>query len=290
MSTTSLERTDIVSRSGSGTGGGAPPDAELSNAGSRLYRVVWRWHFYAGMIVAPVLIVVAATGALYIFKDELERLVYPQIMVVESTGQRVSYQAQMEAVRAAVPPGARFAQLLVNDDPTRATSFAVFSTKFENAYVDPYSGKYLGSIDLKGFFDVVLTIHRQLFIGTTGRIVVELVTCWTVVLLVTGTYLWWPRKSSQVWGVWLPRLRKHPYVILRDLHSVGGIYVAAIALVIALTGLMYTYAWGGGFNYVAQKTDTYELFTKPTLCTSPPEAKDLPIDRIVEVAREEMPG
>ncbi len=39
------------------------------------YRVIWRWHFYAGMIIAPALIVVAATGAIYIFKDELEAVI-----------------------------------------------------------------------------------------------------------------------------------------------------------------------------------------------------------------------
>src|SRR5690349_10763774 len=159
MSAASLEQTTIAKKDERGSGDPPSADTRQTGIGDRLYRVIWRWHFYAGMIVAPVLIVVAATGALYIFKDELERLVYPQIMVVEPTGQRVSYQEQMDAVRAAVTPNSRFAQLIVTDDPTRATSFAVFSNKFENAYVDPYSGKYLGSIDLRGFFDVVLTIH-----------------------------------------------------------------------------------------------------------------------------------
>lgn len=33
----------------------------------RGYRAVWRWHFVAGIITAPFLIVLAVTGAIYLF-------------------------------------------------------------------------------------------------------------------------------------------------------------------------------------------------------------------------------
>ncbi|MHC5543085.1 PepSY domain-containing protein, partial [Singulisphaera rosea] len=45
-----------------------------------LYRVLWRWHFYAGLLVSPVLVVVAVTGGLYVFKGELEGVLYPKLM------------------------------------------------------------------------------------------------------------------------------------------------------------------------------------------------------------------
>ena len=61
-------------------------------------------------------------------------------------------------------------------------------------------------------------------------------------------------------------------------------------MVISLTGLIYSYSWGAGFKYAAQKTDAYDMFSKPMLCKSPPEAKDLPLDRLIEVARDKMPG
>ena len=147
-------------------------------------------------------------------------------------------------------------------NPKRATSLAMAGEKFQYGYVDPYRGHYLGAIERGGFFDIVLKLHRTLFLGTTGRIVVELTTCWTIVLAATGIYLWWPRKANQLWGVWLPRLRRKPYVVLRDLHSVSGIYVAIVAIVISLTGLIYTYVWGRGFQYAAQKTEAYDMFSK----------------------------
>ena len=60
LSTTSLEQTTTTARDGLGSGGTPPADTRQSAAGDRLYRIVWRWHFYAGMIIAPALIVVAA--------------------------------------------------------------------------------------------------------------------------------------------------------------------------------------------------------------------------------------
>jgi uncharacterized iron-regulated membrane protein len=268
-----------------------PPAATRQSAtGDRLHRIVWRWHFYAGMIVAPALIVVAATGALYIFKDELEAVLYPGVTYVEPAAHRVSYEQQLAAARAAVPPNYRIGLMQVFTNPKRATGLAMAGEKFQFGYVDPYRGHYLGSIEQGGFFDIVLKLHRQLFLGLTGRIVVELTTCWAIVLAATGMYLWWPRKWIQVWGVWLPRLRRKPYVVLRDLHSVGGIYVAVVAIVISLTGLIYTYVWGSGFQYAAQKTEAYDMFSKPMLSKCAPEAKDVPMDRIVEIAQQKMPG
>ncbi len=32
-----------------------------------LYKSVWRWHFYAGIIFAPFLIILAVTGSIYLF-------------------------------------------------------------------------------------------------------------------------------------------------------------------------------------------------------------------------------
>lgn len=265
-----------------------PPGTLQTGMGDRLYRVVWRWHFYAGMMIGPVLIVLAATGALYIFKDELEGFIYPGVSYVEPAAVRTSYEQQMAAVRAAEPAAQRTVLLQVFTNPRRATSM-VFVGKAQYLYADPYRGHYLGAIEQDGFFNGVLKLHRTLFLGTTGRIIVELATCWSIVLAVTGIYLWWPRKANQLWGVWLPRLRHKPYVVLRDLHSVCGNYVAIIAIVISLTGLIYTFVWGSGFQYAGQATQAYDMFTKSMECKSPPDAKELSIDRIIEISQQRMP-
>src|SRR3546814_6622633 len=38
-----------------------------------LYRMIWRWHFYAGLFVLPFILVLSVTGAAYLFKPQLDR-------------------------------------------------------------------------------------------------------------------------------------------------------------------------------------------------------------------------
>ena len=38
-----------------------------------LYRTIWRWHFYAGLFVVPMVLILALSGALYLFKPQVER-------------------------------------------------------------------------------------------------------------------------------------------------------------------------------------------------------------------------
>src|SRR5262245_59284494 len=88
----------------------------------RLYRVIWRWHFYAGLIALPVLLTAAVTGGLYVFREELERVIYPRLMFVEQQPQIISYNEQFAKGAAALPAGATVHGISISDDPTRATS------------------------------------------------------------------------------------------------------------------------------------------------------------------------
>lgn len=257
-----------------------------------LYRVLWRWHFYAGLLVSPVLVVVAVTGGLYVFKGELEGLLYPKLMFATPGASRTSYDAQVATARRDAPRGYNAVNLTIPVDPARATSvsFAAPERPFRETFVDPYSGKLLGTQEDDGVFGVILDIHRRLFIGSTGRAIVELTTCWTIILLVTGLYLWWPRGRWKALGTFGFRLRGKPYVVLRDLHAVGGFYVLPIALTIASTGLLYTLVWGTGYRYAAVKTGAFAFLTDPPKAVSPPKAPRLPLDEIVAIGRRRYPG
>ncbi len=56
--------------------------AENASVETGLYRAVWRWHFYAGLFSLPFMILLAVTGGLYLFQNELNRILYKPLMVV----------------------------------------------------------------------------------------------------------------------------------------------------------------------------------------------------------------
>ncbi|MGC1274959.1 MAG: PepSY domain-containing protein [Planctomycetaceae bacterium] len=223
---------------------------------SSLYRIVWRWHFYAGLFVSPILLAAAVTGALYVFHAELSDGLYADLRFVEPVGMRLSYDEQRQAVLQAAG-GTEPEYLTVWPGANRATQWIAHRHEGGDAnpeqrhqviYIDPYSGEVLGTqIMEEEFFHAVLDLHRTLFAGPTGRVVVELATSWGLVLLITGAYLWWPRNKNRIRGVWIPRWKAKPYVVLRDLHAVCGIYVLAFAAIVLATGLFVSQVWGTGY-------------------------------------------
>src|SRR5258708_40346207 len=107
MSSTSVEQTKTTAQDGFGSAGTPPSNTRRSATGDRLYRVVWRWHFYAGMVITLPLIMVAATGGRYIFKAELARILPPGGLYVEPAAQHAPHEERQTAARAPAGPSSR---------------------------------------------------------------------------------------------------------------------------------------------------------------------------------------
>lgn len=228
-----------------------------------LFRVVWRWHFYAGVIVAPFLMVVALTGGLYLFSAEIMDFAQADLLFVEPVGGRVALDTQVSTVLERFPEDS-LNQVQIAADRTRSTRVVLQSGAASEAgpagrrdvFVNPYTGDVIGDRterSLAVFFEVVLEIHRTFLAGTTGRIICEIVTSWTLILVVTGLYLWWPRRREKVKGVWVPRWGGKLYVVVRDCHALAGVFLFPLIILIASTGLFYTVVWGESFHFVSSR-------------------------------------
>jgi len=268
-------------------------DHNASQAQPRLYRVIWRWHFYAGLIVLPVLIVVALTGALLVFREELERKFDAAMLTVKPQAQRMSYDAQLANAAQTAPPDSRATAMVVRSNPTLATQFAFFTKDGRNLniFVNPYTGVVLGSyVYGASMFDLILFIHRRLVGGTVGRIVVELATSWGIILAITGLYLWWPRGRGRLTGVLWPRVRGKNYLIWRDWHVVPGFYFSLFAILIMATGLFYTMIFGRNYQKLMDVTKS-----NPPSMTNPPKSigqeseSALPLDEVIAIIERAQP-
>ncbi|SAK94583.1 peptidase [Caballeronia fortuita] len=219
-------------------------------------RTLWRWHFYAGLFVMPLLIVLAITGTLYCFQPQIEPLLYRDRMVVADThGPRLSRDILLAKAAASEPPGAVPALAQIETDRTRSAEF-VFrlpSGESESVYVNPYDGAVLGTLSVEHrLMKQVRNLHRGLMLGKTGELLMELAGCWTLVMIGTGVALWWPsRSNARKGGVWLPRLSLQGRAWWRDLHAVGGVWLAIGALFFVLSGLPWSGSWGKQFKALA---------------------------------------
>lgn len=223
--------------------------------GAQLYRLFWRWHFYAGMIVAPIILIASITGGIYVFIDELKPIMYPAAFRAESevgSGPMLSHAELAAAVERQLPKSKINAVTPTADDTLNAR---VEVEGRPTVMVDPRSGKIAEAYDEKNsFFGIVLGLHRRLLLDLPGRITVELAASWGIILLITGVYLWWPRKSGRTQspgaGVWYPRLKGPLTVVLRDLHTVVGFYGLATAAIVLFTGLFFTQFFGNAYKSI----------------------------------------
>lgn len=231
-----------------------PSAARHPSSRARLYRLLWRWHFYAGLITAPVLLVAAITGGIYVFIEELQPVIYPELFrSTSASGSQRSLDELAAAVRRAHPD----AQLNFAAEAKHPGLNATFAVKLpagpRTVFVDPATGDVAGSYhEPDSFFGIVLGLHRRLLLGSVGRMVVELAASWGLVLLLTGTYLWWPQRLGRprlpTQGVWYPRVRGSWLLILRDWHGVVGFYSLGTAAFVLFTGLFFTQVFGNGYK------------------------------------------
>ena len=219
--------------------------------GSALYRALWRWHFFAGLICAPIVILLAVTGALYLFKDEINDGLHRDLRIVapQST-ERLAPSALVTKALEAHPGTLK--GYSAPEAPDRAAGVQIVGTDGlkDMVYVDPYSGRVLGSLWDGGFAGspamfVVRKLHSLKYAGWFAERIVEAVAGWMVLMVASGIYLWWPR--GQDGGVVTVRGKPGKRMFWRDLHAVTGIFVSVFIVFLAMTGLPWSGYWGKHF-------------------------------------------
>lgn len=244
MSTTATRVTD--------TGGRAMPP---NTAASRGYRTLWRWHFYAGLFVMPFLVVLAVTGTIYCFQPQIEPLLYPhRLVVVPKASPRLDEDTLLARARAAMPASAVATTAHIGSRADRSAEF-VFrlpSGRKESVYLNPYDGAVLGTLDVdRRFMQIDRMLHRKLLLGKPGELLMELVACWTLVMIGTGVALWWPRQRGAIRAALVPDLTRRGRPLWKSIHSALGVWLAVGALAFVVTGLPWTGSWGKQFKALA---------------------------------------
>ncbi len=194
----------------------------------------------------PFMITLAITGGLYLFRDELDTFIHADLKRVAVQEATVPPSQIVWAALAAVPGAA-----VKYTDPAAADLSAEVTVATDQGrvavYVDPYSGQVLGNLPDRG--TVMWTIrylHSLRWFGHWVRGIIEIVGGWSILLVLTGVYLWWPR--GQRGGVVTVRGTPGRRVFWRDLHAVTGLCTGFFNLFLAVTGMPWSQVWGGKVN------------------------------------------
>lgn len=215
----------------------------------RSHAAIWRWHFYAGLFVLPFVLLLSVTGAIYLFKPQLDRFEERAYRQLDRSG-AVSADQQLQAALASYP-GAHFNHYRLPEHPGDAAmiQLALPDGRLLEVYVSP-QGKTLGAIaPERRYAEIVAEIHGSLLLGRWGDRLVELAASWTIIMVLSGLYLWWPRPFRLA-GHFYPRLTLKGRPLLREWHSVTGFWIAGLVLVMLASGLPWAGSWGSGFSWL----------------------------------------
>lgn len=223
----------------------------------RFHLAVWRWHFYAGICVLPLTIILAVSGLAMLAGAPLDRYLRSDLFTVIPRGAPLSATEQAAAVAAAYPDW--------NLRTLRVAPSAAASSQFDIApkhasanhgghgdpdvvmvFVDPYTGAVLGEHAVDATVHAwAKKVHGTLLLGRAGDYIIEVAAGLGVLLIVTGLYLWWPRQGSTLRSALLPDLAAPGRRRWRDLHGAVAAWSAPLLLFFFVSGLAWTPFWGG---------------------------------------------
>lgn len=246
---------------------------------SKRWRTLWRVHFYSGVIAAPFLLMFAVTGLVILYTQPIQDGFQSDLRRVDQGAAVVSYDNQARAVEDAIADD-RVVSMTPPRDSGASTVFGLESGK--SAYVDPYSGRFLGadesqmtivrwsnalhgSLNNNSLMISLPTVSALWDNGSVmrdyvvGDLVLELVGTWIIVLALTGLYLFWPRKSREAKSspngrrLLSLRLSKRGRARWRDLHALPGAVLFTLLMFVAVSGLPWSTYWGSNFSSLANE-------------------------------------
>ncbi|WP_291870696.1 PepSY-associated TM helix domain-containing protein [Maribacter sp.] len=212
-----------------------------------IFRII---HLWVGLFTGLIIFVICITGSIYAFQKEIKLLIYPYYSVENSTLEKMPLADLLKLYESS----SENKVLYVYDFTESRRTTILRTSKNGNLYdsfVDPYTGELLKEKEQsKDFFTVVLKIHRNLLLKKEiGRKIIGYSVILFIISLITGIILWFP-KSKKIFKSKNGRKSKFTIKktsnikrILYDLHSVLGFYSSFILIIIAITGLGWTFSW-----------------------------------------------
>ncbi|MDR0228440.1 MAG: PepSY domain-containing protein [Flavobacteriaceae bacterium] len=270
-------------------------------------------HLWLGLLSGIIVLIVSLTGTIFVFNEDIstylkQDMIYHNEKDIEHKKpiplRELKELVNAQLVNEEVPAE----EVTIPLDPTRSYQFGLFKANpegwnyfdtyliFKTVYVNQYTGEVIAVDDLlKSPFFFSMILHRSLLLSNAvGGTIVGVSTIIFVIMLVTGIILWWPKnknmRKQRFWFRWkkVKGWRRKNY----DVHNIVGFYSSFLALIVAITGIMYSFritmTWVyflvNGFSTYSPDFSHYK--------TTAPESMETPttVDRIAQTVKEHYPN
>ncbi|MDQ0315712.1 PepSY-associated TM helix domain-containing protein [Amorphus orientalis] len=211
-------------------------------------RLVFWSHLIVATVTGLVILFLAVTGLLLTYERQIVAAAEARAFTVPADG-RPALSADELAIHAAgaLGPGSSLVFGRDPQGPVKATA-----GRGKQVFLDPFTGAVLGTgaERIEAFFGTVEHLHRWFALDgdarAAGRAVIDAANLAFLFILMSGVYLWWPRRWR--WPLLKTHLtlrRNLPTAKARDYnwHHAFGIWAAAPLLLIVVSGVVFSYPW-----------------------------------------------
>jgi uncharacterized iron-regulated membrane protein len=235
-------------------------------------------HLFGAFIGAVFIVILGLTGAVMAFEEELDHATHARLFRVDPRGTPLSL-ADLTARATAAFPGKPVVTYGLSVYPDLSWSVNVGGTI---VFVNEYTGEILGTRSAPTWLGTIHQLHLRLLAGDTGKAIVSWAGVLTMLLTVSGLYLWWPIKRVGIrggpargWRFWF------------DTHNAIGVYALVFLFLLALTGIVI------GFEATTTPLLYRVTGSRPSpggLTVTPAAgARALTPDEALAIARRELP-
>ena len=208
-------------------------------------------HKWLGLISGLIVFIISITGCIFCFHDEIKDITRKEWRLVETQNKPFLTPSILQQKAKEIVPKNTTSMVSYYGRNRSAIVYTYSDTENLYLYFNPYTGEYLKTENPKtDFFIIVEYIHLYLLLPDyIGKHIVGGATIIFILLLISGIIQWWPKRKSDIKRSlsvkWSARWRRVNY----DWHNTSGFYIAIIAVIIAITGLTFTYEWVGDGIY-----------------------------------------
>ncbi len=197
-----------------------------------ILRLLHRW---LGGFLATVIGLIALSGGVLVIKEPILGLVWPTLSKPLTIGQQARYSQTIEQIQQQFQTPSvvflRFPRVGMN-------AFHVWLSDGSEAYIDPTNAKVICHWTwYKSLTSILFELHAHLFMGSIGETIVGIIGIATLLFLLSGTILWWPRRHS----LRITDIKPRFAMPLKSHQTIGIVAVLPILLFVITGTIMVFY-------------------------------------------------
>ena len=208
-------------------------------------------HLWLSIPFGLIITVICFSGAALVFENEIMELCRHDFYYVSKVEETPLPAGELvQKVVATLPDSISVTGISISSDPAKAYQVNLSKPRRASVYIDQYTGEIKGKYERAPFFTTMFKLHRWLLDSMKpdggifwGKMIVGVSTLMFVFVLISGIIVWIPRNAKALKNSLKISVNKGWRRFWYDLHIAGGLYTFIFLLVLALTGLTWSFGW-----------------------------------------------